>query len=671
MSYAAEFTTPDGDKSHTCEKCLKEFSPNIKLHYMHSAKASQLGRWLCSQCHDYYLSKPTTKRIESSESHTYSLQSAVLVLHNYSSDKYLSHTDPSQSEAHGPEISARLALHQQTAEAQRGGISAPLIYSVFQLIICAQGMSNPVQPVGNLQIATPSFPQAATFPSMLASLQVPTTPGYHQAHTCYKEMRRLLAHQAYAANGVELIVVKAFLMILPPGKKSVTVVSSVRETISNVPVHIGAHDLKTIVYLTLQPIFLKWSHGLPFTFDEVRLRLGKTWEEILPKIVGEDIDAIAAHFFPQNGKGKSKFKPGRPLEVHLELPQKKYQEALDHRLHFDEVDLDATSPSESFVGGQINSPEPPSTPPQKARTLDPVVSPEVNAIRDALRAQFTPLNKGPSALDLRSVASLFYVVPMQSLAEILKSPEAPVIPVGMNPLSVTLIFNPKDKGKWGGFKKALFGHTSPPVLGPDGYACICLKQCFYTAANSTTRHIYDNLRQIRELNGEIKCLKWAIALMRLVYDFIDAELQVRTGMPFEIPQVRFVEAALATTTDQFKGATTYLVEEMIDEKTDGKFVKYISNERAAPRPLADPESVRIADFLAFAQHVQYRKTKKLAFVSDFQGGRTLLTDPQIITAPYVQTLLQVVIFFVQVSSQQRAGFNFCRGKSSCSIFELP
>ncbi|KAF8218485.1 hypothetical protein L208DRAFT_1350969, partial [Tricholoma matsutake] len=34
----------------------------------------------------------------------------------------------------------------------------------------------------------------------------------------------------------------------------------------------------------------------------------------------------------------------------------------------------------------------------------------------------------------------------------------------------------------------------------------------------------------------------------------------------------------------------------------------------------------------FSQHVQYLKTRGLAFIGDFQGGICLLTDPQIITA---------------------------------------
>ena len=36
-------------------------------------------------------------------------------------------------------------------------------------------------------------------------------------------------------------------------------------------------------------------------------------------------------------------------------------------------------------------------------------------------------------------------------------------------------------------------------------------------------------------------------------------------------------------------------------------------------PIEDPNMRNIAEFLSFSQHVQYYKTKKLAFISDFQG----------------------------------------------------
>ena len=99
---------------------------------------------------------------------------------------------------------------------------------------------------------------------------------------------------------------------------------------------------------------------------------------------------------------------------------------------------------------------------------------------------------------------------------------------------------------------------------------------------------------------------------------------------------------------------TFLLEEIIEDKIDGPFVKYIGNGSAAPVQLTAKDCAYIADFLAFSQHVQYERTKKMAFVSDFQGqslcisatcygvtiisipgGRTLLIDPQMITHPFV------------------------------------
>jgi hypothetical protein len=95
-----------------------------------------------------------------------------------------------------------------------------------------------------------------------------------------------------------------------------------------------------------------------------------------------------------------------------------------------------------------------------------------------------------------------------------------------------------------------------------------------------------------------------------------------------------------------------LLEEVINDRMDGLFIKYIENGSAVPIQLAVKERAHSADFLAFSQHVQYKRTKKMTFVSNFQGksnlqsdaisynffvpgGCTLLTDPQMITHPFV------------------------------------
>ncbi|KAG2366680.1 hypothetical protein BDR07DRAFT_1273968 [Suillus spraguei] len=110
--------------------------------------------------------------------------------------------------------------------------------------------------------------------------------------------------------------------------------------------------------------------------------------------------------------------------------------------------------------------------------------------------------------------------------------------------------------------------------------------------------------------------------------------------PFNIPNICFVHVALASIDDA--GVTrTYLVEEFIDEATEGKFTKYISNDSPSPLPNLNTKSSEISRYLSFAQHVQYIKTKKLTYVADFQGGTTLLTDPQIITSPNLSESLFV------------------------------
>jgi len=65
--------------------------------------------------------------------------------------------------------------------------------------------------------------------------------------------------------------------------------------------------------------------------------------------------------------------------------------------------------------------------------------------------------------------------------------------------------------------------------------------------------------------------------------------------------------------------------------TDGVITR-LNNTSAVPCHFVDEDDNDRAAFLAFAQHVQYFKTKKRAYIADFQGGANLLTDPQILTS---------------------------------------
>ncbi|KAI5998324.1 hypothetical protein F5J12DRAFT_784910 [Pisolithus orientalis] len=143
-------------------------------------------------------------------------------------------------------------------------------------------------------------------------------------------------------------------------------------------------------------------------------------------------------------------------------------------------------------------------------------------------------------------------------------------------------------------------------------------------------------------------LYWAKALLQMMYQFIDHAVEdTKVPPPFEIPHLHFVDAGLLfayldvpAETERGSGKpskpssivnVTYLVEELIHTSSDDEFVKYIHNGDVAPCFLLDTKAEEIADFLAFTQHVQYIMTGGQVYISDYQGSRLLLTDPQILT----------------------------------------
>ncbi len=83
----------------------------------------------------------------------------------------------------------------------------------------------------------------------------------------------------------------------------------------------------------------------------------------------------------------------------------------------------------------------------------------------------------------------------------------------------------------------------------------------------------------------------------------------------------------------------FLVEEWINtDDSNHQFIKYLNNW--VPHHISDsvpqtPKAREITDFLIFAQHVQWKKSGNLAFTADYQGAGDLLTDPQIMSNPYV------------------------------------
>ena len=184
-------------------------------------------------------------------------------------------------------------------------------------------------------------------------------------------------------------------------------------------------------------------------------------------------------------------------------------------------------------------------------------------------------------------------------------------------IKLTLIYNLKARPKYGAFKQTIFGYVDRQALWNT--MSVAIKQCFYTSPSTGTRVLYDKHSQLTKLSMEINCLRWASALMGLVYNFIseyNATHGQKTSESFPIPDMIFVKSALAISdSDQ----EIFLLEEVINEEVEGPFIKYIGNGSVKPYDFLEGDELRQGQFLSFCQHVQFLKTKGLAFVGDFQG----------------------------------------------------
>ena len=182
------------------------------------------------------------------------------------------------------------------------------------------------------------------------------------------------------------------------------------------------------------------------------------------------------------------------------------------------------------------------------------------------------------------------------------------------PIIVTLMYDCAARPKYGAFKQALFGRLDSPAFGDS--TSVIIKQCWYRCPNTRGHLIYDNHTQVTKLSSKINCLRWASALMGLVYDFIDKYTATCGPVPVTIPKMCFVKSALAIAEDTRE---TFLLEEVIDNAIDGNFIKYIRNGSAKPYNVLEGDAIYTGEFLSFSQHLQYLKTDKLAFVGNYQG----------------------------------------------------
>ena len=175
------------------------------------------------------------------------------------------------------------------------------------------------------------------------------------------------------------------------------------------------------------------------------------------------------------------------------------------------------------------------------------------------------------------------------------------------------------------------GKTDPFTDG-----LVCVKQVYELKEDRTTIIRLKGRHELEKLSTECNCLKWASILLDLTYQFIDREVKSR-GQPLRpIPMLRFARSMIAIVRES-SIEKVFLVEEWLnlDDHSGRKFFKYVGNHipESCVCPTDPPKAHEVAEFLIFAQHVQWVKTRGLAFTSDYQGAGDVLTDPQITSNP--------------------------------------
>ncbi|KAG0706908.1 hypothetical protein DFH29DRAFT_995495 [Suillus ampliporus] len=304
----------------------------------------------------------------------------------------------------------------------------------------------------------------------------------------------------------------------------------------------------------------------------------------------------------------------------------------------------------------------PSSPPLKKAAPAKVAfrSPDREQLREVLKSGGTANIDVQQMLTVQHEIIEFFPVPTCPLSVILKDPQLHAAFRTDTELGhsgqLTVQTSTNDMLGAGGFKTAHPGFLtlfSAPetLLGSRPRQKVAVKRPFYknyppgSSKNPMRFTIgrYTISDELPKLFKEANMLYWARALLTFSYKYIDhCVSNASEPPPFHIPRLRFVKAGLALSHDQVqpghksKSLTRmpragYLVEELITDD----FLKYIHNMDC--NPMLDPYKVgyEIAAFLACTQHIQYAKTGGLAFISDYQGGSEILSDPQVLTHPLV------------------------------------
>ncbi|KAG0703266.1 alpha-kinase family-domain-containing protein [Suillus ampliporus] len=632
-AYAANFT--DIPEEGFCERCRQKV-PVDELHVIESLHNGMAAWHVCKGCMDHYIHKADTVH----QGHVTHVQSNIAASQH--GDRSINVQPVGDfkglniNPTHAQSILALLLAGSNTTSGNintlqnltgMSGLISGLVVSTFGKI--NTGRSSMPPPL----IAAPAIGVQAA------------TSGYTPNHEHYQVHQKYHSSLAYARDVAQVGSVTTKLISMQLIKLQQ------HETARNVPVYSGYYSLHDTLYQKILEPWNLYSHNYPLHQNDFILRY-KDWGRIEPpNNVSDETPVIVQFFFrPAKKGGPPIFKTGC-INIFLQIQPEFYEEMLQHK---DETDIIGKKSATATVGNPqaiqgksarkaiivVNDGRESDSEEEKIQVVD--TSKHAGSAKnlpcsksDSKRTASSNEDSRPisrnwelhSAFKLRqAVKSLNLSVshPHQlnyknntdqvSVDTNLKVVHVHIIPVHNRSLE-DLINNPDplmnlDKGrrltaqltfdtnvcKIGNFKFAYPGtiDNSPFSISTES-ATICVKKSYYMKCNPTTAG---------GITGGL-------------------------GLPapsFNIPQVRFVDAALVI--EQGADKSVFLLEEFIE----GKFQKYLNNDSVLPRLfLKDDDAEYLAEFLSFSQHIQYWKTKRLAFVSDYQGSTTLLTDPKIVT----------------------------------------
>ncbi|KAJ7150865.1 hypothetical protein C8R43DRAFT_1191365 [Mycena crocata] len=489
-------------------------------------------------------------------------------------------------------------------------------------------------PLSNLSngAVVSSVPHVGNFGSFASWPKTSGSQPYYNASAD----QQLRAQHAYAAQGGYVVTAEARFTILPQGRTTPKLIGALLEVVDNVPAHIGAAALKTLCFNALYPEWVKYTNNFPLTMNCVCFRDEK-WVALEPR--NPDVDVIAHKVFhaPKKIGGAPQFRT-KKLVLNLHVPNDIYdrflaekeraaeQDTFDHLVHISSSSGDHLVSLESCSKGRkrtyskvepsalfnsfsttsnstsLTSMQPstsrPQTPPPSSKKIHLPVSPESPHLnRNELERVLKKQTHG-TRLELNAICT----------NDIFQRPATGA----QSAKAITLIMDTKQMT--GAFKMAVLGESNPALFSADpANFDICVKQTFYVT------------------NGLQIAGTTATPAYNIAHDHrYQAKL---LSMEFKVPQMCFVYAGLASTGSEGQdNRDLFLVEEHIGTK-EGKFRKYVHNGSAEPMVFNNAADTERAQFLSFTQHVQYFLTFKMVFVSDYQGGDTLLTDPQIMSSP--------------------------------------